>query len=207
MKYLVIDTSTQGTIVGVFHDKKPLAVIHDSDNSKQNERLPIIIRDILLKLDLKFKDIDKILVTKGPGSFTGIRIGLAFARGLGFSMGIEVIGIDNFDALKGNCMTDNEVLVAIDSKKGDWYMKTKKSEAVAGDKTIAKEMIKGMKNPKIISYKSEKLGEELGINLVFETGITAFGIVNAYFSLDSNADKSPTPLYIRQADVTIKKCI
>ena len=204
MNYLILDTSTSGTIVAVFEDGKPLKTVRDADNTKQNEHLPVIVKSVMEELAMPFKAIDKILVTKGPGSFTGIRIGLSFARGLSLSLGTEVVGIDNFDALRGNCRIDKEVLVAIDSRKGDWFMKTPTSFPVSGGVETAKSMIAGMKNPKIISYRAGRLGELLGIDMVLETSVTAFGIMNAYMTLSKLADTSPAPLYIRPADVTLK---
>ncbi|OPZ77001.1 MAG: tRNA threonylcarbamoyladenosine biosynthesis protein TsaB [Alphaproteobacteria bacterium ADurb.Bin438] len=207
MKYLVIDTSNTGTIVGIFNDKEPLLISRDKDSSKQNEVLPILVRDMMARLDIKFSDIGKILVTKGPGSFTGIRIGLSFARGLGLSNGIEVVGIDNFDALKGNVRVDNDILIAIDSKKGDWFLKTPKTEPQAGGIELAEFLIKDMFMPKLISFKADDLGVKLGLKVILETEVTATGIVNAYYALSTKSDRSPNPVYIRSADVTIKKCI
>ena len=204
MNCLILDTSTSGTIAAVFDDNKPLKVVRDADNTKQNEHLPVIVKTMMEELSLPFTALDKILVTKGPGSFTGIRIGLAFARGLSLSIGTEVVGIDNFDALRGNCRVDNEVLVAIDSRKGDWFMKTPFSPPVSGGVETAKSLIAGMRNPKIISYRAGRLGELIGIDMVLETSVTAFGIMNAYMTLSKNADTLPAPLYIRPADVTLK---
>jgi len=204
MNCLILDTSTSGTIAAVFDDNKPLKVVRDADNTKQNEHLPVIVKTMMEELSLPFTALDKILVTKGPGSFTGIRIGLAFARGLSLSIGTEVVGIDNFDALRGNCRVDNEVLIAIDSRKGDWFMKTPFSPPVSGGVETAKSLIAGMRNPKIISYRAGHLGELIGIDMVLETSVTAFGIMNAYMTLSKNADTSPVPLYIRPADVTLK---
>ncbi len=205
MNCLILDTSTSGTIAAVFDDNKPLKVVRDADNTKQNEHLPVIVKSIMEELSMPFTALDKILVTKGPGSFTGIRIGLAFARGLSLSLGTEVVGIDNFDALRGNCRIDKEILVAIDSRKGDWFMKTPFSPPVSGGVETAKKLIADMRNPKIISYRAGRLGELLGIDMVLETSVTAFGIMNAYMTLPKNADRSPAPLYIRPADVTLKK--
>ncbi len=155
-------------------------------------------------MTMQFKAVDKNLVNKGKETKTDISIDLSYAHGLSLSLGTEVVGIDNFDALRGNCRIDKEVLVAIDSRKGDWFMKTPTSFPVSGGVETAKSMIAGMKNPKIIIYRAGRLGELLGIDMVLETSVTAFGIMNAYMTLSKSADTSPAPLYIRPADVTLK---
>ncbi|WP_240006433.1 tRNA (adenosine(37)-N6)-threonylcarbamoyltransferase complex dimerization subunit type 1 TsaB [Pseudaquidulcibacter saccharophilus] len=66
--------------------------------SNQAEILPQMLSDALLKTGIKNSDIEKIAVTIGPGSFTGVRVGLAFAKGLAISLGSELLGINSFEA-------------------------------------------------------------------------------------------------------------
>lgn len=63
------------------------------------ERLPDVIDTVMRAAGLQLRDIDRIGVTIGPGSFAGIRVGVAFARGLALSLGIRAVGVGSLDAL------------------------------------------------------------------------------------------------------------
>ncbi len=64
------------------------------------EALPGMVREVVQSAGLGFAGIDRIAVTTGPGTFTGVRIGLAFARGLGLALGWPVVGVST---LQGTC--------------------------------------------------------------------------------------------------------
>jgi tRNA threonylcarbamoyladenosine biosynthesis protein TsaB len=65
-----------------------------------------IIEQILVETNLKLKDIDLLVCDKGPGSFTGIRIGVATVKGFTDSLNIPTIGISSLEALAYNIPTD-----------------------------------------------------------------------------------------------------
>ena len=90
----------------------------------QDARLMPMIVDVLAQSGYGFADLDKIAVMRGPGSFTGVRVGLATARGLGLASGKSLLGIDNFSvhhALHGT--TDRNLLVVIPSKRAELFCK------------------------------------------------------------------------------------
>lgn len=64
----------------------------------QDAALPSIVQDTLGEAGLALNDLDRIAVVTGPGSFTGLRIGLAFARGLGLTLNIPVVGVNSLEA-------------------------------------------------------------------------------------------------------------
>ncbi len=84
------------------------------------ELLPGMVRDVVHTAGLGFAGIDRIAVTIGPGTFTGVRIGLAFARGLGLALGRSVVGVSTLQALAAN-VKDNykrlPIAVAIDARR------------------------------------------------------------------------------------------
>lgn len=68
-----------------------------------------------------FAEIQRIGVTVGPGSFTGLRVGLAFAKGLAIALGVPCVGVSSLQALAAS-VPDAEVLAAIDAKRGQLYL-------------------------------------------------------------------------------------
>jgi tRNA threonylcarbamoyladenosine biosynthesis protein TsaB len=79
------------------------------------------IDTLLRRNNLGYPDLNRIVVTTGPGSFTGVRIGLSAARGFGLALGIPVLGIDSFTALSLSIPEKVEAVVLIDAKRGEMY--------------------------------------------------------------------------------------
>ena len=82
----------------------------------QAEHLVPLIEDILSKSKTDIKDIARIATTRGPGSFTGVRIGLATARTLGLALSVPVLGFSTLELLLKEFP---DSLVAIDTKRED----------------------------------------------------------------------------------------
>ncbi|PCJ22160.1 MAG: tRNA (adenosine(37)-N6)-threonylcarbamoyltransferase complex dimerization subunit type 1 TsaB [Rickettsiales bacterium] len=102
-KILAFDVSNNSCSVAISLDQEILAFEQELEPSMQAERLMVLIESVLKKARLQYQDIDYLAVTTGPGSFTGIRIGIAAARGIifasnGIASNIKGIGITNFEA-------------------------------------------------------------------------------------------------------------
>lgn len=72
------------------------------------ERLMGLISEVLDEAKITYQQLDKIITTIGPGSFTGIRVGVATARGFGVGLGIPVVGVSNLEALMDECSRSRE---------------------------------------------------------------------------------------------------
>lgn len=99
MIILAIDTSLDDCIVAIAQDGEILASSCQKTKSKQAEILPQMVKDICEKAKINPKQIDKIGVTIGPGSFTGVRVGLAFAKGLAIATNSQIVGISTLELL------------------------------------------------------------------------------------------------------------
>jgi tRNA threonylcarbamoyladenosine biosynthesis protein TsaB len=90
------------------------------------ELLMPMLRDVMAEAEVDFAALALIAVTIGPGSFTGIRVGLAAARGLALASGLPILGITAFEALAQAVppaeREGRTLLVAIDSKRGDLFV-------------------------------------------------------------------------------------
>jgi tRNA threonylcarbamoyl adenosine modification protein YeaZ len=88
------------------------------------ERLIGVIESALGRARLTFDDLDRIGVAIGPGSFTGVRVGVATARGLALALSIPAIGVSTLEALAAETRAGfpgKPILAAIDGRRGDLY--------------------------------------------------------------------------------------
>lgn len=100
---------------------QPLAEAFVAMERGHAEALAPMVSEVLKAAGLGPADLDRIAVTVGPGSFTGLRIGLAFARGLGMARGLPVVGIDSLSAIAANETAASPLLVAADARNGEVY--------------------------------------------------------------------------------------
>jgi tRNA threonylcarbamoyladenosine biosynthesis protein TsaB len=86
------------------------------------EALAPMVRDVVKDASLEMSQVNRIAVTTGPGTFTGVRIGLAMARGLGLALSIPVIGINTLEAIALNAGPgDSPVAVINDARRKETY--------------------------------------------------------------------------------------
>jgi tRNA threonylcarbamoyladenosine biosynthesis protein TsaB len=77
------------------------------------------------KSRLDFEDLDRIVTTVGPGSFTGLRVGISAARGIGLACDKPVVGVSTLDALTAPFISETEtvpIVAAIDARHGNFYL-------------------------------------------------------------------------------------
>lgn len=108
MKYLYIDTSSSYLYAGIVSDSELISEIKEEYGQSLSEvALPRIV-SMFENNNLKAQDIDKIIVVDGPGSFTGIRIGLTIAKVYAWSLNIPITTIKSLDAMAVS--SDNNVI-------------------------------------------------------------------------------------------------
>ena len=96
---LAVDSSSKVATVALMKDDRLLGEITLNDKREHSVILVSIIKDLLKDNDLTISDVDGFVVSKGPGSFTGLRIGMATIKGLSFGTGKPYISISSLDAL------------------------------------------------------------------------------------------------------------
>jgi len=84
------------------------------------ERLATMAQAVMAEAGLTFDKLDRIAVTVGPGSFTGLRVGIAFAKGLALALDKPAVGIGTLEALAAEA--DGLVFPAIDARRGQLYL-------------------------------------------------------------------------------------
>ena len=125
-KLLAMDSAGRSCSVAVWRSGRLAASNFEARERGQSERLVPMIQEAMAAAGMAFRDLDAIAVTTGPGGFTGVRIGLAAARGLGLATARPVIGLTCFEAIAAAVPRDFRgkapLAVVIDAKRADLYL-------------------------------------------------------------------------------------
>ena len=170
----------------------------------QAARLLPAIADLFDQAKVARRDVGLIAVTVGPGSFTGVRVGLATARGLALALGVPLAGIATTSVLLAQTPSD---LVAIDSRLGDWFCATAEGDQapfLASSQTL-RERFKG-KTVRIVGPEAETLAREMGGGALarqeLPDAVTLARLALARGAEHWHALGMPGPLYLRGVNVT-----
>ena len=172
---LAIDASLSGCSACLYCSEtdKIIAEKISYDDMKQAEDLAPMVRDVW-----GGRAIDSVAVTIGPGSFTGIRIALSFAKAFAYSLGVPLKAVNNFDAAQ--IMFGNDKIFLIDTKRGDFYREVRGFDPeIIARSDVTADMIE-IKN--LSPHSIAKASELYGHNRI-------------------------EPLYIREAEVSLSKTI
>ena len=127
MIVLSIDTALDACQAAVLADGRTLARLTEPMRRGHQERLATLTGEVMAAAGLEFAALDRIAVTAGPGSFTGLRVGLAFAKGLALALGIPCVGVGTLEALAASAPApdaDEVVAVAVDGGRGQVWLQT-----------------------------------------------------------------------------------
>ena len=120
---LAIDTSTENCSVALVHDGKLTTRNIESPREHSQKLLPFV-EEVLDSAGVSLAELDGLVVGAGPGSFTGVRIGVSMAQGLAFSAGLPVYPVCSLQALAQQAIRKNDVagvVACIDARMGEVY--------------------------------------------------------------------------------------
>jgi tRNA threonylcarbamoyladenosine biosynthesis protein TsaB len=120
MIVLGLDTCLTACSVAVLHGERVLAHRSEVMARGHQERLAPMAQAVMRDAGLAFDSLDRIGVTVGPGSFTGLRVGVAFAKGLASALGLPTVGIGTLEALAAQ--GQGLVAAAIDARRDQLYL-------------------------------------------------------------------------------------
>lgn len=171
---LGIETSTKICSVAISDGGKLLALKEEGGEYSHSEKLTVFIQDILKEAGLQLENIDAVAVSKGPGSYTGLRIGVSVAKGLCYALNKPLISVDTLQAMAlGMSKAENADLYCsmIDARRMEVYTalydsNNKIVESVSAKIIDENSFSKKLKENQIMFFGdgSEKCKESLGGN-------------------------------------------
>lgn len=120
MIILAIDTCLFACSAAVVEDGVVHAARVEPMSRGHQERLAPLVAEVMAQAGVAFDRLDRIAVTVGPGSFTGLRVGLAFAKGLSAALGIPAVGVGSLEALAQP--HNGRAFAVLDAKRGQVYL-------------------------------------------------------------------------------------
>jgi tRNA threonylcarbamoyladenosine biosynthesis protein TsaB len=179
------------------------------------EALMPLIKRVLDLSRLSFGQIDRVVVTVGPGSFTGLRVGIAAARGLGLAAGKPVIGLSTLAAFAAPFIAADDtlpVVAAIDARHDHVYLQV----VGPGGRTLVAPRVTPLREalrasattsgaPRIVGTAANRLAagwpaDERPPSLVEQRGAPDIGWVARLGAAASETGSPPKPLYLRAPD-------
>lgn len=122
MKILAIDTSALTATVAILSEDTLIGEISTTTKLTHSQTLMPMIDELLRKVSLDITDIDLFACSEGPGSFTGLRIGIGTIKGLAYGLGKPVVAVSTLEALAHNIsVTDLLICPIMDARRGQVY--------------------------------------------------------------------------------------
>ncbi len=124
MDYILnIETATKNCSVALAEDGKTIFCKEIAEEGYSHaERLHVFIEEIIKEAGIRLKDLSAIAVSQGPGSYTGLRIGVSAAKGLCYALDIPLIAVDTLQALASQVTVSNGLIIPmIDARRMEVY--------------------------------------------------------------------------------------
>ncbi len=121
---LNLETATTNCSVSISKDNQIIALKeNNAENYSHSEQLHIFIKEALQEASLSFSDIDAVSISKGPGSYTGLRIGVSAAKGLCFSLDVPLISIPTLESMahQVELQAGEMVIPVLDARRMEVY--------------------------------------------------------------------------------------
>lgn len=208
---LAIDSSLGGCVACVLVNGVAYSSTLETER-EQALRLMPMVQDVVAKAGITFADIGLIVTSVGPGSFTGLRIGLSAARTMGLSLGIPVQGVSTFEAMARSAVPEKKAcMVVLETKRDDFYVqafdadKNPIGEGACASPDNAIRMVE--ENDFILCGDGlGRLGRGGHSRAMIDPEVLARAGV-AHFLGSGQKSQRPEPVYLRGADVSMSNKI
>lgn len=203
MRVLCIDTSSNLCSVAVLEDSTLINKFELDNGLTHSETLMPLIKKVLDNSSLSLKDIDLLVADIGPGSFTGIRIGVATVKAFSDSLNIPCVGINSLEVLAHNIKDNGLICSTIDCKNDNCYFAL--YELIDGTYTVLEEPC-----AKTVSEVLDLLNKKYNksINFVgdgipskstsFHLNIENLGLAGLKKFISNNISEEILPLYLKK---------
>jgi len=211
MTILAIDTVSTICAVGIFDSETGLMRASRSGDIGRGhaEHLLDQIEAVLVEAGMALTDIGSIAVNVGPGSFTGIRVGVAAARGLALALDRPVYGVSAMDAAAADIAGRDGFALAIPAGRGSVFFATYSGDGIAKTPPARLAIDKAASQ---LEVDTASVAGPAGNDIITASGRTdlrpgpaiATGCIETIARLSQTVPREPAPLYLRDADARVQ---
>ena len=222
---LAVDTATRDCSVALADSEGTIAELSIFRARTHSKHLTSMVDALLDVAGIRIEEVDAYAVNSGPGTFTGLRIGLAAIKGIAAATGKPLVGVSSLDALAGQAgFPPGHVCCMIDARRGEVYtalyaVTGEKVDRISAERVISpREAACSIKTPCLFIGSGAVAYRDLILKLADETAMIAGHDLNhlrastiARMGLrqletrDFTGDESLVPNYIRKSDAKINK--
>src|SRR5579863_7840256 len=206
MPLLVIDTCLDACQAALVDGGRVVVGASEPMERGHQERLAGLTQEVAASAGIAFVDLTKIVVTVGPGSFTGLRVGLAFAKGLAFATGAPLAGLGTLEALAASGNDPGARAGVIDARRGLVYFQAFDATGALGEPEVAPAATVGARwrgrDLQVVGPGAALLADWIGPDQVLSL---AAPTLEALARLAETARPEPDvrPLYLRAPDARL----
>lgn len=145
LKRLVIDSATKNLYISLYKGNQCLSDYYEKGNNDHSVKLMTQIETMMKLNELKVKDLDEIIVGVGPGSYTGLRIGVVVAKMFAWNNNIPVKTISSLALMASSTIEEGLILPEIDARRGNSFLGLYKNDGKSLD-LVKEEQLTNLEN-------------------------------------------------------------
>jgi tRNA threonylcarbamoyladenosine biosynthesis protein TsaB len=212
MRVLGIETSTRRGSVALWDDGLVLALDHEQPNAHAEALLPLVSR-LFAETGFAKSSLERVSVGTGPGSFTGLRVGIALGEGIALGMGVPLVGVGSLEAMAHAARESKRPRVAVlDAGRGELFVAAYGADggvliapcavpmAECGARISGVEALRGAL---FVGEGAAKIEGELEVSYGRELDLPHAHAVAALGAVRDPEHSPPEPIYVRGAGATL----
>ena len=195
---LFIDTSMANVSISIVKDDKVLSIIQEEIPNEHSKYATSYVKKVIDDAGIDANDVDNILVVNGPGSFTGVRIGVTIAKTYGYLINKDIIAVSSLKSLAISSHRQEIVMSVISANRSNYYVGIYDSEY---NEVIQEQFVNGNRLLELINeYKPYIVSNDfnvVGIHKFNKANLDVLEIVKYYKNKDSVNYHALVPNYLK----------
>ncbi len=205
---ILLDTSYHNLVISVFEGRNRIYHLEESCGRDLSTKILPLIKDVLERVNVRITEVKKIYIVNGPGSFTGVRIGVTVAKTLAWALGIKIVSISELELL-ATINTDKKYVATMMDARRDYVYAglydTRLNELIKGKHILKKEFLNSIKENLSLEEVEFVSFDEFPDVKVKKPIIEPFKIIEKYYNDNGVEPHTLVPNYLKRTEAEEKR--